>query len=84
MFHFIRVVRETVGKGSKKRLKIKLKPNHLKMDYNLVSGDSKFFSFCNIFFAQDYEDYGQDYEDYGDYNPRNPRNPARNPHNPDS
>ena len=77
MFHFIQVLREKTGKGSKKRERVRWRPNNLKMDYNLVNPDSKFFYFS---FRQDYgQDYAQDYEDYEDYNPRNPCNPRRNP-----
>ena len=72
MFHFIQLVRETSGKGGKKRQRVKLRPNHLKMDYNLVNADSKFlcgFLFFILFFlAEDYsKDYTKDYGDYEDY-----------------
>ena len=81
MFHFIQVLREKTGKGSKKRERVRWRPNNLKMDYNLVNPDSKFFYFS---FRQDYgQDYAQDYEDCNPRNPHNPScNPDRNPCNP--
>ena len=41
MFHFIQVIKESMGKGTKKRSRIRLKPLHVKMDYNLVNVNSK-------------------------------------------
>ena len=41
MFHFIQVIKEHMGRGSKRREKVKLRPLHMKMDYNLVNKDSE-------------------------------------------